>query len=314
MINLTSVLGLASLASLASQIPWTFIFLITQLFGVRLYSLKNKEDCKRIQKRINKWSSHIADGGKGFGYSIGYWYLMSISIENSDLGDKYSVWLIATASSYEALIKHGKDEDVTAKNANDDEDAATKKTALTIYVRTGSYFNPYYKKHEISIARMTPRPDQEYVLKTVREHQEKHDHTVVYLYGPPGKGKSLVGILLANSYKGSYCNSLKPWQPGDTISSLYADVEPTKECPLILVFDEFDTALLRIHAGIEPHKNLPIHVSDKTGWNQMLDEIQLGIYPHLILLITSNKDPEFIKSLDPSYIREGRVDLCMELE
>lgn len=313
MFNATSVLGLASLASLASQIPWTFIFLITQLFGVRLYSLKNKEDCKRIQKRINKWSSHIADGGKGFGWSIGYWYLMSITIENSDDGDRYSVWLIATASSYDALIKETKDEDLVLDELKD-EDVKVEKTSLNIYDRTGSYYNPYYKKHEIRVTTMTPRADQEDVLKTVRQHQDKHDHTVVYLYGPPGKGKSLVGILLANMYNGSYCNTLKPWQPGDTISSLYAEVEPTKECPLILVFDEFDTALLRIHTGIEPHKNLPIQVSDKTGWNQMLDEIQLGIYPHLILLITSNKDPEFIRSLDPSYIREGRVDFCMELK
>jgi len=120
--NATSVLGLASLASLASQIPWTFIFLITQLFGVRLYSLKNKEDCKRIQKRINKWSSHIADGGKGFGWSIGYWYLMSITIENSDDGDRYSVWLIATASSYDALIKESKDEDLCLDKLDDEDD------------------------------------------------------------------------------------------------------------------------------------------------------------------------------------------------
>jgi hypothetical protein len=41
----------------------------------------------------------------------------------------------------------------------------------------------------------------------------------------------------------------------------------------------------------------------------MLDEIHIGMYPHMILLLTSNKSPEFIRELDPSYIREGRVDL-----
>ena len=53
---------------------------------------------------------------------------------------------------------------------------------------------------------------------------------------------------------------------------------------------------------------MPISVQNKTGWNRMLDEIGRGLYPHLILLMTSNRDPAFIRSLDPSYIREGRVN------
>jgi hypothetical protein len=33
------------------------------------------------------------------------------------------------------------------------------------------------------------------------------------------------------------------------------------------------------------------------------------MYPYLILILTTNKKPEFFKELDPSYIREGRVNL-----
>ena len=307
--NTTSLLGLGYLAS---YIPWTVIFLLTQHFGVRLYSLKDKEDCKRIQKRMSDHCSHTADDGKGFGYSVGFWYIASISIESFDSGDKYVIWLIATAASYDNLIKD-KDEDVKKIDNTSEPNPLITKTTLNVYERTGSFYNSHFKKRELKVKPIIPRPEQESIIKTVREHQDLHEHTVVYLYGPPGKGKSLIGILLANECNGSYCNTLKPWQPGDTIGSLYAEVEPTKNSPLILVFDEFDTALLRIHAGIDSHKNLPIHVADKTGWNQMLDEIQLGMYPHLILLITSNKPPSFIEALDPSYIREGRVDCCMEL-
>lgn len=306
--NATSLMGIGFLASISSQIPWTFFFLFTQLVGIRLYSLKDKEDCKRIQKRMNNRCSHTADNGKGFGYSIGFWYFMSISIENSDEGDRYNIWLIATESSYDDLIK--KKEEPPPLHIDDN---VIQKTDLKIYDRVGTYYNSYYKKRELTITSITPRPCQDVIIQTIIEHQAIHEHTVAYLYGPPGRGKSLVGILLANAYKGSYCNTMKPWQPGDSISALYSEVEPTKEAPLILVFDEFDTALLRIHEGIEPHKSLPIQVADKTGWNLMLDEIQIGMYPHLILLITSNKPPSFIESLDPSYIREGRVDCCMEL-
>lgn len=296
-----------------ANVRWEFIFLITQLFGVRMYTIRDKEDCKRIQKRIGKNSSHLADGNKGYGYAVGFWYLMSISIENSDNGDRYSIWLIATDASYANLMKDK--ESVTAVDGAklDDESAPVEKTALKVYDRAGSFYNNYFKKREIAINSMKPRPEQEAIIESIRKLHVKQEHSVVFLHGPPGSGKSLVGILLANSYKGSYCNTLKPWQPGDTIANLYADVEPTAEAPLILAFDEFDGALIKIHSGIEPHKNLPIQVADKAGWNQMLDEIQRGMYPHLILLLTSNRGPEFINALDTSYIRKGRVDLIMEL-
>jgi hypothetical protein len=44
-----------------------------------------------------------------------------------------------------------------------------------------------------------------------------------------------------------------------------------------------------------------------------LDSIQRGMYPNIILILTSNRAPEYIHSLDPSYIRKGRVDLTFEM-
>jgi len=97
------------------------------------------------------------------------------------------------------------------------------------------------------------------------------------------------------------------------VAALYSEVEPTAEQPLIIAFDEFDDPLVKIHAGIPPHKSLPISIHDKPSWNHMLDEIQRGMYPHLLVILTSNKTPEFIREIDPSYIREGRVDLICEV-
>jgi hypothetical protein len=42
-----------------------------------------------------------------------------------------------------------------------------------------------------------------------------------------------------------------------------------------------------------------------------MDEIGRGMFPHLILIMTSNRDPTFVNSLDDSYFREGRVDLIV---
>jgi hypothetical protein len=36
------------------------------------------------------------------------------------------------------------------------------------------------------------------------------------------------------------------------------------------------------------------------------------LFPHVVILLTSNRGPEFIRGLCPSYIRPGRVDLVFE--
>jgi len=306
----TLYLGLG--VNLISQIPWSILFLLLQPFGIRLYILKKKEECKIIQKKIGTWSSHLTDNKKSFGYSIGYWYIMSISITESDRdGELFNITLIATESTFDNLIK----ETNTVKETNTNEVIVNKKqSSILFYERFGSYYSVWYKKRTINIPKVIPRIDQQNIIDNIILHQKKNKHSVVMLHGLPGSGKSMIGLFLANQYNGSYCNSLIPWQPGDTLNHLYYEVEPSEENPLILVFEEIDRVLIKINQGIDPHKNLPISVHDKTGWNNLLDAIQRGLYPHLILLLTSNKKPEFINELDTSYIRKGRVDLIFEVK
>jgi hypothetical protein len=94
------------------------------------------------------------------------------------------------------------------------------------------------------------------------------------------------------------------------------EAEPTKDKPLIIVWEEIDIQLALIHKGIESHKNIPILVRNKTGWNTLLDKIQLGLYPNIILLLTSNipirKINETLED-DESYLRQGRMDIIASL-
>jgi tRNA 2-selenouridine synthase SelU len=93
-----------------------------------------------------------------------------------------------------------------------------------------------------------------------------------------------------------------------------SEIEPSRERPLIVVFDEFDGPLQRVHENsIESHKKTPIAVQDKQGWNRMLDDLSRGLYPHVILILTTNKSPKHFNAMDRSYIRTGRVDLVSEL-
>lgn len=301
--------------NLLNYMPWTIIFLITQTFGIRLYYLKKREECIRIQKRVQKWCSHTTDGGKGYGYAIGYWYALNISASITESGDMYNISMIATPASFEALTRCIGDDD------EDEEDKSSIKPSsasdilqkkITIWARTGTYQSPWFRQRERPVEEVA-QGQQGGMIDKIIEHYKKKRHTVVYIYGPPGTGKSMIASLLAEKLNGSLCNTLKPWQPNDTIDILHSDVEPTKNKPLIIVFDEVDSALLKIHEGIPQHNKIPTMVSDKTGWNHMLDEIQRGMYPNIILLMTSNRTPEFINGLDSSYMREGRVDLTFEM-
>ena len=295
--------------NLLSYIPWTLIFLVTPyLFGIRLYFLQKREECSRIQKRVQDRCSHTTDGGKGYGYALGRWYAMNINVQSSEYGDTYSIYIIATQNSFRALTQ---DAEELATSYTEGVEVA-QNTKLTIIDRRGSYANPWFYKRERE-ANDTPMGQQASVVKALIEHQKKRRHTVAYIHGPPGTGKSMIGLLVANEMEGAMCNTLRPWQPGDMLSGLVTEAEPTPSKPLIIMMDEVDSVLVKINEGIPLHKNIPIATPDKQGWNHMLDEIQRGMYPDVMLIMTGNSTPDTIKAIDPSYIRAGRVDLIFEM-
>lgn len=284
------------------------MFLITQIFGIRLYYIKKSEECTRIQNRI-KVSSHTTDGGKCYGYSYGYWYLLHLT---GDGDESMSAYIIATAESYLALTEETKQEEKSLLEQGWKPPETTHESKIEIYERYGEFGRTWFKKRSRE-AKDVPMGQQGSVVDKIIEHYMKRGHTVAFIHGPPGTGKSMIGILVANKFSSSFCNTLKPWQPGDTIGCLLSEIEPRPPKPLIIVFDEIDLTILKIHEGIPSHKTVPTVVQDKSGWNNMFDAIQRGFYPNIIVIITSNKGPDFINSLDPSYIRKRRVDLTFEI-
>ena len=303
---------------LFNSVPWVIIFIATnRLFGVRLYVLKDKEICLRIQKRLTT-CSHMADAGKAYGYSVGFWYFASVSVNNNDSGTQYDIWIISTVSAFERLTSDSNpvfasDSTSTSTSTSTSADGCGDKgTIMTVYERCGSFYNAYFKRRHVRFAELKPRHDQGPIIATIVAHQKTRGHTVVFLHGPAGSGKSMIGILVAESLGGVYCNTLRPWQAGDVLGDLYAEADVSAAKPLIVAFDEIDGPLIAIHSGsVVGHKNLPTAVHDKAGWNRFFDEIGRGMFPHLVIVLTSNRDPSFIHSLDPSYMREGRVDLCI---
>ena len=283
---------------LVNAAPWVIAFMLLQFLGIRLYTVREREVCKRIQKRVAV-ASHTSEDGKANGYVVGFGFFGHVNVDD----DCHACWIIGTKAAFDTLTRET-NQATPVTPGGPEPDAGSD---MTVYERLGSFHSVWFKRRPFTTM-MKPMGEQEHIVTSLQTAYAKKGHYVAFLFGPPGTGKSMIGVLLAAQTKGSYCNTLRPWQPGDTIAALYSEVEPTKEKPLIIAIDEVDTALMLIHTGIENHKHMPISVQNKTGWNRMLDEIGRGLYPHLILLMTSNRDPAFIRSLDPSYIREGRVN------
>jgi hypothetical protein len=299
-----TLMAFGFITNLITNIPWSFIFLFTPYFGIRLYSIKKKEECLSIQRNIGSGPcSHTTDGGKGYGYSVGYWYIAYI--ENYGDNSDPCISMISTVSTYERLTKSREIE------VNFSGIESVKGNSIRVFERFGTYGTSYYRPRNLRIT-LEPREGQRLILESLKNILKKKS-AICLIHGPPNVGKTMISLLLANDLKGTYCSSMAPWEPGDSLASLYTDAEPTEESPLIVAFDEIDVSLQRIHEGIPEHKNLRIKVKDKQGWNQMLDEIQMGFYPHLALILTTNKSPEYINNMDPSYIRDHRVDQIYEL-
>ena len=117
-------------------------------------------------------------------------------------------------------------------------------------------------------------------------------------------------MLLAKQINGYYCDSWNPTDPGDFLNKAYRSINPTEENPLIMVLEECDAILNdMLENRIERHKHIPVPVRKKADWNRMLDKTtDLGFFPHLILILTSNIGINTINQKDSSLLRKGRVD------
>jgi hypothetical protein len=314
--------GIAFLAAnlcstLLHSIPWASFFLFTPFFGFHVYEIKQKEVCQRIQRRI-RYSSQRSEQDKPLGYSIGKWFLAHIYIESDHQGDIYNIWLFSTNKMFVSLTQEESlsivNTNLTGTSNNVNPGLKSEQKNLTIYTRSGTFFSIWFKKRVVPFSAFTPRQEQKEILESIQSDFKKRSYSVCYIHGPPGSGKSMLGAFLALELKGVLCNTLKPWNPSDTLAELYAEAEVSAENPLVLVFDEVDSVLVHIHEGIPSHKNLPIAIQNKPGWNHFLDEIARGMFPYLVLLLTSNQPPEWVNGLDPSYLREGRVNKVFELK
>jgi len=292
-------------------IVWSLPFIIFLLLGIRLFKITNKRQIPMIFSRISKTCSYTEDGdprGWIFGkYYIGY--IMEHSSDNRN-GKSYSIFILCTNKYFKDLTDPTsktiiQKQTITYKN-NEDEESDKKK--IKFYERNGNYFYLHYNSRDINVEKYVPRSSQKKIIDSLKDDYKKNGCVVSVIYGDPGSGKSMIPILLTKEINGYLCDSYNPTDPGDDIALIYNTIMPTYEKPLVIVFEEFDIMITKIHNNIiQPHKHIPIQVKDKTSWNILFDRIDRGLYPNMFILLTSNLDPIFIDKLDSSYLRPGRI-------
>jgi hypothetical protein len=110
-----------------------------------------------------------------------------------------------------------------------------------------------------------------------------------------------------------YIDTFNPTTPGDEFSKIYRKINPTSNSPLIIVLEEIDIIIDEIYDNIPNHKYIPIQIRNKLGWNIWFDKLDKGFYPHVYVIMTTNKPINYFDKLDESYMRNNRVNLKAEL-
>ena len=248
-------------------------------------------------------------------------YIENYQISNNYTSRIYSkVWLIGCLpikvkclNMTSELISEEDDEisDESKKNAKDEH--------IKIYLSC-DYYEGNFKDITLPF-NFTPYQEQSSIIKDIDIMYNKNTFNIcrVLIWGKPGGGKSFIGKLLAKKYKSAYSFDIKLLDPGTPILNLWRTVMPTKEKPLIIQIDEFDIIVKKIHnvskkmEPEKPHQWLRTIVADKQSYNTFLSEYLICL-PFVIYLFTMNSSPEEINKLDPSYIRNNRIDLILPLD
>jgi Cdc6-like AAA superfamily ATPase len=156
---------------------------------------------------------------------------------------------------------------------------------------------------------------QELAINQIMDIYNKETYCVCLLYGEPGTMKSMTAQYLCKSILEThnevcFVDSFNPFEQGDYFSSLYNTVNPSIDKPLVIILEEIDCNISKMHLGlIQVNKYIPTQIKTKTDWNSFLDKFDRCLYPNVIIIMTTNKSINYFDDLDPSYFRQGRVNL-----
>jgi hypothetical protein len=292
--------GLAVILFGSVAILWSLIFLPVSFFGVRLYKISGSNMLKFLSKVKH---ASIWNGEKPEGWIIGYPYFGYIQIVCGEKGKSTDLLVLTTTAFHKSMTS----------NVEIDGKCNTK-----ILNREGCYWSMRYES-SVHNTKRSATPKQQSIIDDMINDFNKRQNSVCVLFGEKGTGKSMIPLLLCKELAKkskcvTYTKTFNPTEPNDTLSSLYNTVSPSVDSPLVICLEEFDRIIFSIHNNnVTKNKYIPTQVTDKTGWNIMLDDIDRDIYPHMFFIMTTNKTIDWFNDMDSSYLRNGRVTLSCEV-
>ncbi len=289
--------------TIVSSMKWIAeisLVLVTYLTDgyIQLYTTSEKKTVITIRRKI-KYSSMSCDG-KSEGYFFGYEggiFCGFIQKQRDFRGEIITLYVLTTRNIYEKISE------------NEDHDTVgDEKVMVDFYQRTGSFHSLKYNRRPLDFTNYIVKEEQEQVIDRIVELYQANMALALLFHGIPHTGKTWTARLLAKKLNASFCKSFNPTDPNDSIDLIYAETSPTKNKPLIIVFEEGDRLIEKVYSGtIESHKFYPIAMREKGDWNSFLDDLEM-LYPNTIVIITSNRSPEEIIAVtDQSSIRPGRI-------
>lgn len=295
-------------ATLLAFLPLVIQVLCTPC-GIRKYKITGS--AIKTVTSLASWSSIQDVQGNREGYLFGKWfycyYEKHVGRDQADV-----MFIIAHTSIAQKLISSIGSDDCETDNGN-----SRKDKDIMMYMREGAYWRLEYKPLKYIPRIYKPLAHQKSIIERVLDDYDERRSSTVLLYGLPGTGKSMVAELLAQQLlkrdtikSVSYVDTFNPVSPNDTFYNLYSNIEPSKTQPLVVVLEEIDILVEKLHMGtIRIHKDYIAPITDKSTWNQFFDRFDRGLYPHVIFIMTSNRPIEWFEQLDSSYMREGRCNL-----
>lgn len=294
--------------TIALGVIWHIPFFLLMFTSFRLYKTSDRSRVVNIQKKITNASIFSDDKPVGLIWNKEQMMLGLIIETSTNKSKNIELWMICKPETWD--LYEQKDDG---------------RTYIQFWEIDGTFQWQNVNKRPIDVTDFEPRKSlpnftpftsgrrilnlsqAEIVDKIYQTYKEKNTSTA-FVYGNPGSGKSALGLLVAKKLNGSFCKAFNPFQPGLNLSLLYLQVEPTQSNPLVILLDEIDVQWDQF--PIQGHKDIPTQIVDKRSWNSIFDDINLGLYPHLVVILTSNKP---YTDYDLSFTRDGRIDNRMVL-
>ena len=296
--------------SILTSLQFFFIIplVIGHFFKIQAYQIVDQTERNQILTKLNIFNSTFIMNDKPHGLIYGKWFIGYISKNSNEKEQSNILYLVINKNTFNCLKQ-----DIASETDNDGN--IIEQQFITICERSGTPWWWEYKERKYNTTKYlckTPRKYQQSVIDEILEIVAKKSSKsgTFFVYGKPGSGKSLMLMLLAKQINAYYCDTWNPTEPGDFLSKAYSSINPTEVNPLVIVLEECDAIINDMLCNrIEHHKHIPTEVRKKSEWNRLLDKTtDLGFYPNLILVLTSNCSITDIHQKDSSLLRDGRID------